>query len=285
MRRIFTSYSRFATVCFFLLCSVPLLGQKGVLPKGVPTGWYQKAVAVIEDREYAIRTMDAPGIYAAVNHVQHLDYWFTEKGYGVGNFNEDGSTKGLWKEQFLLTGIGRGSGIAPAGGAVVSRVDDHRLGFDYGGYTIKYDHEKPGMEQTFVIRQRPSGSRPLCIALQLSGDLRAAVTDDVLRLYAAGERQDARLVYDQLTVWDNHHRKLAAHMRLEAGDRLQLTVDDGKADYPLTVDPFAHGASTTFTVQGILNSGIVDASVHTLFGYAVAGSDLKIGRASCRERV
>src|ERR1700760_313472 len=118
MRRIFTSCSHSATVCFFLLFSVPLLGQNVAVPKGVPSGWYQKAVSAIEDREYAIRTMDAPGIYAAVNHDQHLDYWFTAKGYGVGNFNEDGSTKGLWKEQFLLTGVGRSGSIAPAGAAV-----------------------------------------------------------------------------------------------------------------------------------------------------------------------
>src|ERR1700753_4074729 len=106
MRRIFTSYPHFTTVCFLLFFSVPLPGQKGALPQGVSTSWYHQAVAAIEDREYAVRAMDAPGVFAAVNHDQHLDYWFTAKGYGVGNFNEDGSTKGLWKEQFLFAGIG-----------------------------------------------------------------------------------------------------------------------------------------------------------------------------------
>lgn len=274
MRRIFTSYPHFTTVCSLLFFSVPLLGQKNALPHGVSTSWYHQAVAAIEDREYAIRAMDAPGVFAAVNHDQHLGYWFTAKGYGVGNFNEDGSTKGLWKEQFLFAGLGRGLSLRPAGAAHVSRTDEHRLDFDYGSYSVAYDHEKPGMEQAFVVRRRPAGSKPLCIALQLSGDLDAVVAGDALRLSASGDPQDTRLAYDQLCVWDSHHRQLPAHMRLDANRRLLLTIDDSGADYPLTVDPFAHGASITFTVANILNSGITDASVHTLFGYSVAGSDV-----------
>jgi FG-GAP repeat/Secretion system C-terminal sorting domain len=274
MRRIFTSYPHSTTVFFLLFFSVPLLGQQSTLPRGVSTGWYHRAVTAIEDREYGIRPMDAPGVYAAVNHDQHLGYWFSAKGYGVGNFNEDGSTKGLWSEQFFFAGIGRGLSLRQAGAASVSRSGEHRLDFDYGGYTVAYDHEKPGMEQSFVIRHRLSGSKPLCIALQLSGDLAATVSGDALRLTAAGDPQDTRLAYDQLTVWDSHHRQLPAHMRLDASRRLLLTVDDSRAEYPLTVDPFAHAASITYTVQNILNSGIADATVHTLFGYSVAGSDV-----------
>jgi hypothetical protein len=273
MRRNSTSYSHFTTVCSLLLFSLPLLGEQGALPHGISPDWYHRAVATIEDKEYAIRTMDAPGIYAAVNHDQHLGYWFSAEGYGVQNFNEDGSTKGLWKEQFLFAGIGRGQQLRQVGAAAISRPDDHRIGFDYGGYSLVYDHEKQGMEQSFVIYRRPSGSKPLSIALQLAGDLAASVKDDALRL-SAGNAPDTRLVYDQLTVWDSHHRQLPAHMRLDGSRRLVLSIDDSKAVYPVTVDPFSHGASITYTVQNILNSGITDASAHTVFGYSVAGSDV-----------
>src|SRR5882757_2097404 len=78
-----------------------------ILPHNVTQNWYSQAVAKIEEREYFIRTLDKPGAFGAVNHPQHLGYLFTEKGYSVTNFNEDGSTKGIWNTHFHFAGIGR----------------------------------------------------------------------------------------------------------------------------------------------------------------------------------
>jgi FG-GAP repeat/Secretion system C-terminal sorting domain len=273
MRRIFTFFPYSPTVLFFIVLSLPLFGQQK-LPHGVSSGWYSKAVAAIEDKEYDMKALAIPGAYAALNHGQHLGYWFTKSGYGVRGFNEDGSTKSVWEAQFLLEGVGRRGLLQFPAAATPSRTGAHRLDFDYGDYAVLYDNEKPGMEQSFLVKKRPAGEGALHIVLQIGGDLDAKVgADDALLLSARGNPEDTHLVYDQLKVWDNNRRQLAAHMRLN-GRRLTLTVDDRGASYPLTVDPFSHGASAIYTVQGILNSGINDISVHTLYGYAVAGADL-----------
>src|SRR5882762_9137995 len=78
-----------------------------ILPRGISKSWYNDAVAKIEEREYLIRTTDRSGSFAAVNHAQHLGYLFSEKGYIVSNFNDDGSEKGVWRTNFIFEGIGR----------------------------------------------------------------------------------------------------------------------------------------------------------------------------------
>ncbi len=270
MRRISTFSPYSLTVLFFMVLSLPLFGQQK-LPHGISSGWYSKAVAAIEDKEYDMKALSIPGAYAAVNHDQHLGYWFTRSGYGVRSFNEDGSTKGVWEAQFFLTGVGRQELVQLPAAAKASQTGAHKLDFDYGNFAVLYDNEKPGMEQSFLLRKRPSGEGALRIVLQIGGDLDAGVgSGDVLRLSSKGE---TKLMYDQLQVWDKDHHQLPAHMQL-SGRRLILTVDDRGAAYPLTVDPFSHGASATYTVQDILNSGIADATAHTLYGYAVAGADL-----------
>ncbi len=271
MRRNFTfsCYSP-AVLCFSLVLSMPLLGQQK-LPHGVSAGWYGKAVAAIEDKEYDMKPLSIPDAYAAVNHDQHLGYWFTKNGYGVRNFNEDGSTKDIWEAQFFLGGVGRQEMLRLPATAKASQTGAHRVDFDYGDYAVLYDNEKLGMEQSFLVRTRPGGDGQLRIVLRIGGELDARVgKDDALRLSAKGE---TRLTYDQLRVWDKDHRLLPAHMHL-SGKRLVLTVDDRAAVYPLTIDPFSHGAFASYTAQGILNSGIADATAHTLYGYSVAGADL-----------
>jgi hypothetical protein len=276
MKRIFTfsPYSP-AVLFFFVVLSLPLLGQQA-LPHGISSDWYGKAMAAIGEKEYDMEALSIPGAYAAINHDQHLGYWFTKSGYGVRSFNEDGSTKGVWEAQFLLEGIGRQGLLQLPLMAKTTQTSAHGLDFDYGDYAVLYNNEKPGMEQSFLVRKRPTGEGALRIVLKIGGDLDARVgAGDALQLSAKGNQKDTRLVYDQLKVWDNDHHQLAAHMYL-AGKRLVLSVDDRGAAYPLTVDPFSHGAFTSYTVQGILNSGIADATVHTLYGYAVAAADLNM---------
>jgi hypothetical protein len=276
MRRIFTFSPYSPTVLFFfIVLSMPLLGQQA-LPHGISSGWYGKAVAAIEDKEYDMRALTIPDAYAAVNHDQHLGYWFTKNGYGIKSFNEDGSTKGVWEAQFFLKGVGRQEALGLPGVAKASQTGAHRLNFDYGDYAVLYDNEKPGMEQSFLVRKRPAGDGKLRIVLQIGGDLDARVgAGDALRLSSKGDPGDTRLIYDRLKAWDRDHHQLPAHMHL-SGKRLVLSVDDRDAVYPLTIDPFSHGASAIYTVQDILNSGIADVSAHTLYGYALAGADLNM---------
>jgi hypothetical protein len=275
MRDNFTIAGRLFFFLFPLLLSGKARSQETSskpLPRGVEKGWYSEAVAKIEDREYFIRALDPPGLYGAVNYAQHLGYWFNGDGYGVKSFNEVGSGKNVWQTRWMLTRMGRMGQLNRHAVPGSSRFSDHLLQFDYGKFVITYDNEKSGMEQRFILKRRLSGTKPLEIALDLSGDLEARIdSGNELLFFPAGHPQEVKLAYDQLNVWDKNGRRLPAHMTLN-GRHVILTVDDRKAVYPVTVDPFTHASSQTFTAENILNSGVTDATDHVLFGYSVSGA-------------
>jgi hypothetical protein len=275
MRDYFTIAGRLFFFLFPLLISARTQSQQmssKPLPKGIAKGWYSEAVAKIEDKEYAVRALDPPGLYGAVNHVQHLGYWFNGQGYAVKNFNEDGSAKGIWLTKFVLTGLGRKGNARNSDFVAAISTGDHSVRMDYCDYSITYDNEKPGMEQSFFLRKRPAGTGRLEIVMELKGDLASRIgKDGQLLLYTPGHPEDVKLTYDQLTVWDRNNKKLPAVLSLK-GRRLMLTIDDRTAVYPVTVDPFAHGTSTTFTVTNILGSTLNDVTAHTCYGYSVSGA-------------
>jgi hypothetical protein len=69
MRDYFTIAGRLFFFLFPLLISARTQSQQmssKPLPKGIAKGWYNEAVAKIEDKEYAVRALDPPGLYGAV---------------------------------------------------------------------------------------------------------------------------------------------------------------------------------------------------------------------------
>lgn len=241
-----------------------------VLPKSVSRDWYSQAVATLSEREYNIRTFAEPGVYAAVNHGQHLSYVFTDRGYAVKNFNEDGSDKDTWRVQVLVAGIGR-KGSAPTDRLKTSiKTGDRSLRFDYGRYALTYNNSEEGMEQRFIVYKRPAGKGGLEIEMSLTGDLQASIGGkDQLLFCKTGDAAPIKLVYDQLKVWDRNKKILPARMSL-AGNRLVLHVDDKNAVYPLTIDPLNHTPLWNGIASGM---GVtVSASTPMLYGFSVSGA-------------
>ena len=244
-----------------------------ILPHNVTQSWYSQAVAKLEEREYFIRTLDNPGMLGAVNHAQHLSYLFTEKGYTVSNFNEDGSMKGLWNNHFSFAGIGRRGrqNVQPL--LHTDQVGNQSVQYTYRDYIVRYDNWKQGMEQSFILNKRPSGKKELQIAINVTGELEAAMGDNnQLLLYTAGHPKDVKLVYDQLTVLDQNKKRLPARIQVTDAHKLLLTVDDKDAVYPITVDPLNHTPNQTFKGDNVLGSGLVDATVHLLYGFSISGA-------------
>jgi hypothetical protein len=212
-------------------------------------------------------------MFGAVNHAQHLGYLFNEKGYSVSNFNEDGSTKGLWHVSFLFEGIGRKNKIHERPLLHAGQTTDQTLLYDYTDYTVRYDNWRQGMEQTFLINKRPSGKKELRIAIRLEGSLEARVGDkDQLLLYTPGHPEDVKLIYDQLKVTDRDKKILPARFQVTSARKLILLVDDSHATYPISVDPLNHSPAQTFQGDNILGSSLVDASLHMLFGLSLSGA-------------
>src|ERR1700744_4579078 len=139
MRDYFTNAGRLFFFLFPLLISAKGRSQQmssKPLPQGVSKGWDSEAVAKIEDIEYRMRALDSPGLYGAINHAQHLGYWFNDQGYAVKNFNDDGSAGGGWHARFVMAGLGRKGNSRNSPFVAAISTSDHTVRMDYSDYSI-----------------------------------------------------------------------------------------------------------------------------------------------------
>src|SRR5262249_13816973 len=89
------------------------------------------------------------------------------------------------------------------------------------------------------------GDEALCVEMEIGGDFEP-------RLDAAGQAVSfgwgcggGGLTYNKLRVYDAREREVAARFELK-GKRLAIVVEDGEAEYPVTIDPlFAQQAKLT----------------------------------------
>jgi hypothetical protein len=235
----------------------------------VDKNWFNNAVATINLMEYSIKELDQPDVMGAVNHPQHLRFILSPKGYTASNITSEGNAGAPWHTQFAFAGIGRNSRLHEKGLIRSGLTGDRSARYDYGSYAITYDNERQGMEQRFIIKDRPSGKGDLQIAINITGDLEARIgRQGRLELHPAGSADDIKLVYDQLKVWDRNGRGLAARMTMDGANRLVLKVSDKDAVYPITVDPLNH--IPNWSVEE--NQGGFLAVADALFGYSICGN-------------
>jgi IPT/TIG domain len=133
-----------------------------------------------------------------------------------------------------LTAFGHGQHIVRVA-SVDPTAEASQVLYRRGAISEFYRNGPYGLEQGFTLRQRPSGSGSLVLAIRVDGSLTPArVGSQVLFRGRAGA---IALRYGQLTALDASGRRLPAHMQIRNGN-LQLKIDDSHAHYPLRIDPF-----------------------------------------------
>jgi hypothetical protein len=140
-------------------------------------------------------------------------------------------------------------------------VSEFRFEYDLGGVTEAYDVSSDGVEQTFVIVERPAAAEALEVVGAVTTPLRCepraaahlplrfADPDDLLTVeYGAATAIDADgLRFPMTSAWD--------------GERIRLRLgaaDVARARFPLVVDPVLLNWSNVETV------GVVDVDSHRL---------------------
>ena len=103
-----------------------------------------------------------------------------------------------------------------------------------------------GLEQGFTLRARPGkpSSKPLTLALTLSGTLRVSLAPGAKALDLTLGGRPAPVRYRGLAAWDADGRALPARLALRDGTLL-VRVEDAGARYPLTIDPTFEQAKLT----------------------------------------
>jgi hypothetical protein len=164
---------------------------------------------------------------------------------------------------FSLHAVGHGEtlrGLAAV--APVARAN--RVEYRRGALVEWYANGPLGLEQGFTLKARSNrGDGPLTLAIRLSGNLHASLAPGRDGLAFAG----STLRYGGLFAADAAGRSLHAWLELRRRTLL-LRVDDARARYPLTIDPFIEQAKLT------ASDGTAGDNLQTV---AISGDTIAVG--------
>ncbi len=133
-----------------------------------------------------------------------------------------------------LVGIGRGQATGLAG-SVAPVARDGSVVYARAGIRESWTNGPLGLEQTFVVTDRPAGTGALTLSVRVPTGA---------RLVGQAVRLPGGLSYTGLRATDASGRVLRSWIQLQRG-RALLRVDDANAKYPVTVDPYVQQAEIT----------------------------------------
>ena len=142
-----------------------------------------------------------------------------------------------WSVQLRWDGIGRGQSRESVAPANAPEVNGNRASYlREDGSEEWYLNGPLGVEQGFEIRERPEGTGPLVLRIDVSGDLEPALSADANEVSLNAATGKRVLRYTDLFAKDADGRALACRMGVD-GDVIKLHVDDTDARYPVSIDP------------------------------------------------
>jgi trimeric autotransporter adhesin len=176
------------------------------------------------------------------------------RGYRIGNpqhgFSADFVSSGVslrsgdnhWSLTF--SGYGYGDRLNPAHG-IIPHADANRVEYRRGPLTEWYVNGPLGLEQGFTFSRQPSvaSHEPLTLAFRMSGSLVASLDSDNLGL-SLRQNGATRFRYAGLRATDARGLSLPAWLEI-TGKELRIRVDDGGAEYPVTIDPMVEAVQLT----------------------------------------
>jgi hypothetical protein len=261
--------------CWLSAPSLPSLRGDEAIDSLKQQGLYDSLQQAMDRTRYRISlesdSKNSQVIYRAPNPAQGFDALFTRHATSIQPRQPADKTaqRPSWQTALSLIGYGYKNDFVILSAheleALDNRIELRHESVDGTGRSVTewYVNRAEGLEQGFVIHAQPSDKiegEKLRVAMKLSGDLKAETTGDGQAISFSTPTGTETLRYEKLFVTDAASRKLAAQMRVEAGE-LWLEVEDGDAAYPLTIDP-------VFVQQAKLLS--IDGDRFDRFGHSVA---------------
>ncbi len=239
-------------------------------------GVYASLAEAVKASLYKAEAQPSGDAYRFSNHAQGLRATFTQSGARVA------SSRG--GRELVIKPIGYGYGRK------MTRLDSQKI--VASGNRIEHEYApkesairnpqsaiqewfvntEAGIEHGFTLPERPPaggiGDEALRVEMEVGGDFEARLDAARLAVTFACECGAGELTYDKLKVYDARGRETPARFELE-GKRLAVVVEDGEAEYPLTIDPtLAQQETQTFSQQAKLTAS--DGDNNDFFGLSVA---------------
>ncbi|MFO1476721.1 MAG: immunoglobulin domain-containing protein [Verrucomicrobiota bacterium] len=185
--------------------------------------------------------------------------------------------------QVSASGVGRGSlhlALQETGKVIVSGkqarwirpgvIEDYRVGVD-------------GVQQDFLIDERPPGSGPARVDLKVTGATVEQKGGKVQLVLVDGGR---RIVYHRLKAEDARGNEVNARLEVKSPSQLAVVLEDEGAEYPVRIDPTFSDANWT-SLEGVGREGGVittmavddDGTVYVGGLFAIAGDEIALNIA------
>jgi hypothetical protein len=262
--------------CLGILVSPVMNAQKksNELPGEVSSDWYKMATENILKKEYDFSKTSNPYTYRTVNQKNHLGFIVSPDGFSVYNL-KNSSKQQSWKVDFTVAGTGRVGTQCSLPASFTISENSSTIIFSSKSLDVEYVNKEKGLRQNFIVKEKPAGEGKLRVQLNWNSSLEALESSfDKLVFYSKGNKNDIKLIYDDLKVWDANGTLLQAELKLDEKDNsVNILVDDAEAAYPITIDPLNRTAEWSTSADGILPALLTNLQlqVETLYGYTVAG--------------
>ncbi len=167
----------------------------------------------------------------------------SQSAHPLTSFTPMGAVAYNW--HLSLSGIGRGNDLkAPISAQPFAKAN--RVEYKRGDVSEWYINGPLGLEQGFTLHKAPDvkGTGPLTLAIPLPKEMQARISSDKKDMMLYGKSGSIR--YGQLSAWDATGKALAAYFELPgepikpiqpSPSALHIRVEDGSAQYPITIDP------------------------------------------------
>src|SRR5262245_25668667 len=257
-------------------------------------GLYDTLAEAMAAARYNADALPSPDAYQFSNPAQSLRATFTSSGGRITS-SKGGRDREL---TFKLISYGYGSRITNLDSRnIVAR--QNRIEHEYSlkkesaipesQSAIKewFINSKGGIEHGFTLPEPPpterGGDEALRVEMEIGGDFEPRLdTAGQTVTLACGGGNCGELTYKKLRVYDAREREVAARFELE-GKRLAIVVEDGEAEYPVTIDPLL-AQQAKLTASGGAASDSFGASIAisgdtVVVGAPFATADNKLGAA------
>ena len=228
-------------VAAVVLLSIP--GAEAASPAGVPDSWRTAVGRRIELERYEIRE-DGSGSLSAANPAHGLALRFDGRGVAIAPAS---ATEAAWSLRLSLRGWGRPGRLEAPGGSN-RRADGSRVELARAGLTEWFFNAPEGLEQGFTIPSPPrAGAGLLVLDLELGGSLQPRFSDDGSAVDFSRGAGLKVLRYAALRTIDATGVELPSRFVAIPGG-VRIAIDDGRAVYPISVDPMV--TTPAWTVDG-----------------------------------
>jgi len=206
--------------------------------------------------------------FLAENPAHRIEARFTDNGsLELAVAAKSASLRSAWR----LKSLGRGDAQKLVGGGRwqfnETRAELRRAEI---GLTEYFENRPTGLEQGFILDEKPAGDENLRLILATSGELLAKASEDGQQIVLSDASGAEVLSYEKLKVWDAENKNLTARMTTTDAGEITLEVEDADAAYPLTIDP-------TFLQKQKLTANDGTSSDYFGTSVAIAGDTAIVG--------